>query len=79
MSALPHGRSRSSKELDSLLSRLDHLAMVPGSRLSVASCICQGVAGVCRTGAQSPLAPLPEEVALADLLLYADFIPRTGS
>ena len=26
----------------------------------------------------APLAPLPEEVELADLLLYADFYPEDG-
>jgi hypothetical protein len=29
-------------------------------------------------GTQAPLSPLPEEVALADLLLYADFYPEDG-
>jgi hypothetical protein len=29
-------------------------------------------------GSQAPLSPLPEEVALADLFLYADFYPEDG-
>lgn len=66
------------KELDSLLSRLDHLAMVPGFAPQRRLAFARALQVYAELGPQSPLAPLPEEVALADLLLYADFYPEDG-
>ena len=66
------------KELDSLLSRLDRLSMAPGFELQRRLAFMRALQVYAELGAQSPLSPLPEEVELADLLLYADFYPEDG-
>lgn len=66
------------KDLDMLLSRLDGLSMSPGFALQRRIAFGRALQVYVELGNQSPLSPLPEEVALADLLLYADFYPEDG-
>lgn len=66
------------KELDNLLSRLDRLSMAPGFEQQRRLAFMRALQVYAELGTQSPLSPLPEEVELADLLLYADFYPEGG-
>lgn len=66
------------KELDHLLSRLDRLSMAPGFEPQRQLAFMRALQVYVEVGTQSPLSPLPEEVELADLLLYADFYPEDG-
>ncbi|MBS0169011.1 MAG: hypothetical protein JSR62_01545 [Nitrospira sp.] len=66
------------KELDALLTRLDRLSMAPGFAQQRRVAFGRALQAYAELGAHSPLAPLPEEVELADLLLYADFYPEDG-
>ena len=66
------------KELDALLTRLDRLSMAPGFEEQRRLAFTRALQVYAELGSQSPLAPLPEEVELADLLLYADFYPEDG-
>ncbi len=67
-----------SKELDQLLNRLDRLSMAPEFALQRQIALRRALQVYVEMGAQSPLSPLPEEVELADLFLYADFYPEDG-
>lgn len=66
------------KELDGLLARLDRLSMAPGFEPQRRLAFMRALQVYAELGAQSPLSPLPEEVELADLLLFADFYPEDG-
>ncbi len=66
------------EELDALLTRLDRLSMAPGFAQQRRVAFGRALQAYAELGAQSPLAPLPEEITLADLLLYADFYPEDG-
>ncbi len=66
------------KDLDMLLSRLDRLSMAPGFAQQRRIAFSRALQVYVELGNQSPLSPLPEEVELADLLLYADFYPEDG-
>ncbi len=66
------------KDLDMLLSRLDRLSMSPGFAQQRRIAFGRGLQVYVELGNQLPLSPLPEEVELADLLLYADFYPEDG-
>lgn len=66
------------KELDILLMRLDRLSMTPGFAQQRRIAFTRALQVYVELGSQAPLSPLPEEVGLADLLLYADFYPEDG-
>ena len=66
------------KELDAVLTRLDRLSMAPGFGAQRQLAFRRALQVYVELGSQAPLSPLPEEVALADLLLYADFYPEDG-
>ncbi|MBI4002072.1 MAG: hypothetical protein HY348_09845 [Nitrospira defluvii] len=66
------------KDLDSVLTRLDRLSMAPGFALQRRIAFARALQVYVELGIQAPLSPLPEEVELADLLLYADFYPEDG-
>ena len=66
------------KELDSILMRLDRLSMTPEFAQQRRIAFTRALQVYVELGNQAPLSPLPEEVDLADLLLYADFYPEDG-
>lgn len=66
------------KDLDLLLTRLDRLSMAPGFSLQRQVALRMALQVYFEPGGQTLLSPLPEEVELADLLLYADFYPEDG-
>ncbi len=66
------------KELEIILMRLDRLSMTPGFAQQRRIAFGRALQVYVELGSQAPLAPLPEEVELADLLLYADFYPEDG-
>lgn len=66
------------KHLAHLLSRLDRLSVSPGFAQQRRIAFERALQVYVELGNQSPLAPLREEVELADLLLYADFYPEDG-
>lgn len=66
------------KELDIILMRLDRLSMTPGFAQQRRIAFTRALQVYVELGNQAPLSPLPEEVGLADLLLYADFYPEDG-
>ena len=66
------------KELDVLLTRLDRLSMAAGFAAQRRIAFGRALQVYVELGTQAPLSPLPEEVELADLLLYADFYPEDG-
>jgi len=66
------------KHLDVLLARLDQLSMAPNFALQRRIAFGRALQVYVELGSQAPLSPLPEEVALADLFLYADFYPEDG-
>ncbi len=66
------------KELDLVLMRLDRLSMTPGFAQQRRIAFGRALQVYVELGNQAPLSPLPEEVGLADLLLYADFYPEDG-
>ncbi|MCC2640079.1 MAG: hypothetical protein K0S45_492 [Nitrospira sp.] len=66
------------KELDAVLKRLDRLSMASGFSAQRQIAFRRALQVYVELGSQAPLSPLPEEVALADLLLYADFYPEDG-
>jgi hypothetical protein len=66
------------KELDAVLTRLDRLSMAPGFGAQRQIAFRRALQVYVELGSQAPLSPLPEEVALADLMLYADFYPEDG-
>ncbi len=65
-------------DLDNLLARLDRLSMAPGFGLQRQAALRLALQVYFEPGGQALLSPLPEEVELADLLLYADFYPEDG-
>ena len=66
------------KDLDVLLTRLDRLSMAAGFAAQRRIAFGRALQVYVELGIQAPLSPLPEEVELADLLLYADFYPEDG-
>lgn len=66
------------KHLAHLLSRLDRLSVSPGFAQQRRIAFERALQVYVELGNQSPLAPLRQEVELADLLLYADFYPEDG-
>ena len=66
------------KELSVLLTRLDRLSMAAGFAAQRRIAFGRALQVYVELGTQAPLSPLPEEVELADLLLYADFFPEDG-
>ena len=66
------------RDLDSLLTRLDRLSVAPGFAQQRRIAFGRALQVYVELGSQAPLSPLPEEVGLADLLLYADFYPEDG-
>jgi hypothetical protein len=66
------------KHLDVLLTRLDRLSMAAGFATQRRIAFGRALQVYVELGTQAPLSPLPEEVALADLFLYADFYPEDG-
>ncbi|MCS6289318.1 MAG: DUF2384 domain-containing protein [Nitrospira sp.] len=66
------------KELDIILMRLDRLSMMQGFAQQRRIAFARALQVYVELGSQAPLSPLPEEVELADLLLYADFYPEDG-
>ncbi|MCE3223098.1 MAG: hypothetical protein K0S58_1278 [Nitrospira sp.] len=66
------------KELDILLTRLDRLSMAAGFATQRRIAFARALQVYVELGVQAPLSPLPEEVGLADLFLYADFYPEDG-
>ena len=66
------------KELDIILMRLDRLSMTPEFAQQRRIAFTRALQVYVELGNQAPLSPLPEEVDLADLLLYADFYPEDG-
>lgn len=67
-----------SKDLGMVLTRLDRLSMAPGFAQQRRIAFGRALQVYVELGSQAPLSPLPEEVELADLLLYADFYPEDG-
>lgn len=66
------------KALDNLLARLDRLSMASGFGVQRQAALRLALQVYFEPGGQALLSPLPEEVELADLLLYADFYPEDG-
>ncbi len=66
------------KNLDGVLARLDRLSMTQGLAQQRRIAFGRALQVYVELGNQAPLSPLPEEVELADLLLYADFYPEDG-
>jgi hypothetical protein len=66
------------KDLDVLLTRLDRLSMAVGFAAPRRTAFTRALEFYVELGSQALLSPLPEEVALADLFLYADFYPEGG-
>ena len=66
------------KELDILLTRLDRLSMAGGFAAQRRIAFARALQVYVELGTHAPLSPLPEEVGLADLFLYADFYPEDG-
>lgn len=65
-------------DLELLLTRLDRLSLAPGFSLQREVALKLALRVYFEPGGQALLSPLPEEVELADLLLYADFYPEDG-
>ncbi len=66
------------RHLEALLSKLDRLSMAPGLAVQRRIAFGRALQVYVELGAQAPLSPLPEEIGLADLILYADFYPEDG-
>jgi hypothetical protein len=64
--------------LEAVFNRLDAVAMEPGFRLQREIALRRALRPYLLAGEGFPVAPLPEEVALAKLYLYADFQPEDG-
>nr|MBI3614827.1 hypothetical protein [Nitrospirota bacterium] len=64
--------------LASLFVRLDALAREPGFQLQRATALGQALRPYAEYAQVIPIAPLPEEQALAHLYLYADYFPTDG-
>ena len=64
--------------LDALLTRLDALALAPGFALQRELALSEALRLYVQRREGSPLTPLPQEVHLANLLLYADYYPQDG-
>ncbi len=65
-------------ELEAILARLEHLSLVPEFNLQRQLALRRALQVYLEMGAQSPLAPMAEEVELAEVWLYADFYPEDG-
>jgi hypothetical protein len=64
--------------LEALLTRLEALSMEPGFSAQRQLALSRALRPYFERGAASPLAPLTQEVGLANLYLYADFYPEDG-
>ncbi|MDE3035309.1 MAG: hypothetical protein KGJ14_04985, partial [Nitrospirota bacterium] len=64
--------------LASLLGRLERLAQEPGFQLQRATALGQALRPYAEYARVLPIAPLAEELALADLYVYADYFPTDG-
>lgn len=64
--------------LDALLARLDALASQPGFALQRELALSSALRSYTQRREGAPLSPLPQEVHLATLLLYADYYPQDG-
>jgi len=64
--------------LEAVLARLEGLSMEPGFSAQRQLAMSRALRPYLEHGAASPLAPLPQEVELANLYLYADFYPEDG-
>lgn len=64
--------------LHSLFSRLDALSLEPDFHLQRERAVSYVLRPYLTPGQEIPLAPLPEEVELAKLYLYADYFPDDG-
>lgn len=64
--------------LDSLVNRLDALSLEPGFLVQREIALSRALHPYLRYADRVPLAPLPEEVELARLYLFADFYPEDG-
>jgi hypothetical protein len=65
-------------ELEAVLTRLERLSLVPEFSAQRQLALQRGLQTYFEMGVQAPLEPLPEEVELADLWIYADFYPEDG-
>lgn len=72
------GRSPSQQPLTSLLERLESLSLEPEFRLQREQALYFFLKPYFSPQYQGWLAPLPEEVELAKLALYADYLPTDG-
>ncbi len=64
--------------LDALLARLESLSLEPGLAAQRQIALRLPFQPYLESGAGALLSPLPQETALANLLLYADFYPQDG-
>ncbi|MEK6525696.1 MAG: hypothetical protein AABZ22_02375, partial [Nitrospirota bacterium] len=64
--------------LESVLARLEALALEPGFRLQRQIALGRALRPYAEYAQVVALAPRPEEVALANLYLYADYYPEDG-
>jgi hypothetical protein len=64
--------------LASLLARLERVAQEPGFLMQRAAALGQALRPYAEYARVLPIAPLPEEQALAHLYLYADYFPTDG-
>src|SRR5574341_501677 len=64
--------------LEAVLARLEGLSTEPGFAAQRQLALGRALRPYVELGAASPLTPLPREVELANLYLYADFYPEDG-
>ncbi|TAJ10525.1 MAG: hypothetical protein EPO61_01565 [Nitrospirae bacterium] len=64
--------------LASLLARLERVAQEPGFQLQRAAALGQALRPYAEYARMLPIAPLAEELALANLYVYADYFPTDG-
>lgn len=64
--------------LEAVMDRLEALSMEPGFAAQRQLALSRALRPYFEAGAATPLAPLPQEVELANLYLYADFYPEDG-
>ena len=64
--------------LAALLDRLGALSREPGFQAQLAAALGQALRPYAESACRLPILPLPEELALAELYLYADYFPTDG-
>jgi len=77
-SAEPHADIPLEPSLASLLARLETVAWGPRFQVQRATALSQALRPYADYARRLPIAPLPEELALADLYMYADYMPTDG-